>query len=197
LLRDATLDKAVDAPIINNHLKEDRVKCAELVAGIVAEVLQPFKEKNKMSLGDIALWTEDFLELYYTDSFEDLAMMFKLARQGQLSQDYHLIDGVKLFGWYKEWLELKWNEKEHRITEAKAEKPTESIESIHRHYEKLKQAKSDKRPDHINTLEAKIDQGRKYRKMFTNEQLQDLADQCRRFDYIADAVFFETQKNGS
>lgn len=153
----------------------------------------------------VALWVNDFLELYYTDSFEDLAMMFKLARQQQLSKDYHYVDGLLLFQWYKEYLNLKLDKRE-KILHDKKIKPVEYrktpiSESAQEIIDKIKADLNREDPKErtfpsesarrMTQLESHVALARSDLSLYTNEQLKYMIKDCRSNGLVGDAVYLE------
>jgi len=201
-LRQITLREAVNSPAIHTELKVDKKATIRKAVLIVVEGLKSFGDKNKLTPQNISLWVNDFLEIYYTDSFEDLAMMFKLARQGRFKDDFHHIDGILLFKWYKEYLEIKLDEKEKQLYEKKLDEPLEPLTEVAPKYiGKIKDEIADKKvvtfisqkEREKQAFEAHIALARSYREDYTEKQLEDIAKECRERGYIGDAVYFETE----
>jgi len=189
-LAEVTLEKALTATNIFQLKKQYPKDIARLTTQLLTDGLDSID--HEMSSKAIALWATDFIEIYYTDSLEDLAMMLKLARTSQLSKCYGKADSSQLFAWYIEYLHIKLDEKERQIRKKKEERIDKAdLKKIHEIYKKLREKKTDNRPDHIKTLEAKIKQARKYQDLFTTKQFKEIAKECRRWDYEKDAKYFE------
>lgn len=208
-----TIEEAVLAQPIRTSLKswdkESRVVTIANLVAIVTQGLAAFGSKNKMTGPMISLWVNDFLELYYTDSFEDLAMMFKLARQQQLSKDYHYVDGLLLFEWYKQYLQLKLDKRE-KILHDKKIKPEDYKNTpisemgqkiIKKITDELKEPKKEiifptQSERRMQQLEAHIALARSDLGMFTTEQLKFIIKDCRSNGLEGDAVYLEDQLKG-
>lgn len=189
-IAEVTLKQALTATNIFQLKKEYPRDIARITTQLLTEGLEGIG--HEMSSKAIALWATDFIEIYYTDSLEDLAMMLKLARTSQLSKCYGKADSAQLFAWYIEYLDIKLDEKEKQIVKKKEEIIDKAdLKKIHETYKKLKKKKRDNRPDHIKTLEAKIEQARKYQDLFTPKQFKEIAKECRRWKYEKDAKYFE------
>lgn len=99
----------------------------EIITAIVlitSKYLSVFNINKPMNADQILLFAEDFFDTYYTDTLDDLKLMFKEVRVGNIGDIYGRIDGQVLFGWYRQYLEKKYEVRERII---KSENPMKHL----------------------------------------------------------------------
>lgn len=97
--------------------------------------LNPEKKLNASQLFDLAV---DVLEVYGYETIEDIALICKMVRQGNLGGTVYGIDiHTVLKKWFPEYLELKAieREKEHQKTKEEPKEPL-TLEQVRYFYEK-------------------------------------------------------------
>lgn len=77
------------------------------ISDAIFDGLQGITVNHGMTDKQVMIFCEDFLEIYYTDSLEDLIMMFKYLRRGELGTIYNRLDVPTLFEAYKVYLGIK------------------------------------------------------------------------------------------
>lgn len=157
-----SISKAIKAENILSLIKQhDKQSVTKLIATIVIESLTYFNVKQTMTEDQIMVFAMDFTEKYYTDSTDDLLMMFKLARQNALSPHYNVIDSTKLFEWYTEYLEKRSHVREAEMKrEASVTVVDTLIETSEKGWETLKQIQemlNKKRVEEINKSYSKTE----------------------------------------
>ena len=85
------------------------------ILAVVVEGLEGINVNHGMTDKMIKIFSEDFLEVFYTDSLEDLILFFKYLRRGELGTIYNRLDVPTLFDAYRKYLDIKWAEKEKGI----------------------------------------------------------------------------------
>lgn len=83
-----------------------------MVAQIVTVGISFFKVKYLMTKTEVEIFASEWTQLYRVDSLEDLVLMFRMARQGDLGKIYNRVDYQVLVELWKEYLERKWQTKE-------------------------------------------------------------------------------------
>lgn len=92
-----------------------------VIAFLTQKYLSAFNIAKPMTAEQILLFAEDFYETYYTDTLDDLKLMFKEVRLGNIGTIYNRIDGQVIFEWYRVYLEMKYEAREKLIREQKDE----------------------------------------------------------------------------
>lgn len=98
--------------------EEPKVQKATMIKAIIAIVeaeLQNFQVAHKISGDAIITFAVDFFTEYKAECIEDLALMFREARRGRLGKDFNRIDSTTLFNWFREYLDMKYAEKEKQL----------------------------------------------------------------------------------
>lgn len=85
------------------------------ICKIVEDKIRNFNFTMPMTAEQRVVFAEEFIDLYYTDTLEDLVMMFRYAIAGRIGSRYNTCDPRTLFEWYKEYLDIKLQEKERII----------------------------------------------------------------------------------
>ena len=112
--KEITLHDAIKAPILKKVEKEHG-------KGVTVQMILQIVMDGVNAIGlevtdkQLEIFSEDFLEVYYTDSLEDLVMMFKYLRRGELGTIYNRLDVPTLFEAYKKYLDKKWERKEKEL----------------------------------------------------------------------------------
>lgn len=90
-----------------------------MLSMIVIDGLEGITVNHGMTDKQVNIFCEDFLEVHKTDSLEDLKMMFKYLRRGQLGTIYNRLDVPTLFDAYKKYEEIRADEKDKLRMEQK------------------------------------------------------------------------------
>lgn len=118
LPQSSTIEEALQQPTILQLQKQHNLTKGEIIhtiAIMVDKYLNAFNVKQQMDAEQIVLFAEDFFDTYYTDTLDDLKLMFKEVRVGNIGDIYGRIDGQVLFGWYRQYLEKKYEVRERII----------------------------------------------------------------------------------
>lgn len=83
-----------------------------VICEIVTKKLDNFNLTLPMTKEQTVVFAEEWVALYYTDTLEDLVMMFRYVISGRVGKIYNRVDPRTLFEWYREYLEIKLAEKE-------------------------------------------------------------------------------------
>jgi len=121
--------KQLSRKITNRLTISDAVKCVtirtlviangeqitlEAIIEVVNHGLNQFTSENTMNEIQTAQFAKDFLNFWDAESLEDLIITFQLARNGQFGKVHNRIDSSVIFNWFREYLELKVEERERQ-----------------------------------------------------------------------------------
>jgi len=95
----------------------------ECVALMLSDWLPKFNVGSNMNPPQISQFAKDFVRTYEVENIEDLRLCLSMALQGHFGKVYK-VDGSDVGGWFKQYLELKYQEKERQERERK-KKPIE------------------------------------------------------------------------
>lgn len=112
--KNLTLSKSLTGSTLSSI--EKKVETKNLVKTLVYLIERAqdfFNVKAKMNDDQILILSMDFLEVYKYETIEDIIMMFKMVRQGQIGGKIFYLDShIILNEWMPEYLELKARERE-------------------------------------------------------------------------------------
>jgi len=111
-----SIKEALSKPTIKQLAKDnDPTTIVLAIAHLSNKYLQAFNVSQSMTADQIMLFAEDFYETYYTDTLDDLKLMFSMVRRGEIGKIYNRIDGLIVFEWYREYLEKKYEAREREM----------------------------------------------------------------------------------
>ncbi len=111
-----TIQSSVNSITLQNAAKELSPKSVKIaLTKVVRWGLQFFHVSQPMTDNQIIAFVSDYFERYYTDTIDDLILMFKSARQGKYGKTFKMIDQTILFEWYIRFLNEKFDVKEDLI----------------------------------------------------------------------------------
>jgi len=151
-------------------------KIAKATAALIMRVSNSFNISNALREDQVTTLVFDLLDKYPTETLEDFAICFRMARRGEFGTVYNGLDSQRVFEWMHKYLELKAMERERNNKKQQGLNKSNfddtslvSGEGIKRHYEEMREEKKQKEKDtekglrrRINALEITIKEIRKH-----------------------------------
>jgi hypothetical protein len=166
------LEKAVEGTTLRKLSKVIHEKnLAKTIVFLINRLSSNFNVGKNFTNDQAVTMAFDLIDVFGYETIEDILLMFKLARTGQIGdgKDFKLDSQTVFHKWIPQYLELKaeFREKKHNASKDITFKNNITIEQVHQSYAKIKFS-GQKREDAIN---AKIDE---ITKGFTREMLENL-----------------------
>lgn len=182
--RDLKAVDAISAPKIAILSKQNMDATVRSITNVIGYMMKYFQVTSPMTTEQAVVFAQDFIREYPTDTIEDLLLCLREARSGKYGKTYHTIDSVKLFDWWKQYVEAKYemierlnqNEKhdQYKVAEDIVSALPESVkESIKKPEEPVKEEPS-------MNYESAVDQLELYLAHYTDDQLVKLFFQWHR-----------------
>lgn len=135
--------------------KANKGAAMKIISGLIMRQRDLFNLRNTLTDVQVAILSNDLLEVFAYETLEDAVMMLKLARQGKLGEIYQRLDSETIFQkWVPAYLELKAEQREKEHQEKKAWKNTdadpEGLVKMDRLIKKLESNKKEKKENSIN-----------------------------------------------
>ncbi len=150
-----TLRRASEGTLIKALVKEDKKETFKLIFSLIERMQQSFSFNNKMSDAQITTCAFDLMELMAYESLEDIVLLFKMARQGQLGGKIFRVDShIITQEWLPVYMDLKAEELEMQQKEKKtidlmskeewSEESQQKLEELNKklHYDRMERKKS-------------------------------------------------------
>lgn len=148
-----------------NLAKENKKETFKIVFSLIERMQQSFSFNNKMSDAQITTCAFDLMELMAYETLEDIVLLFKMARQGQLGGRIFRIDShVITQEWYPNYMELRVEEVEKKQTEKKtidlmskqewSEESQQKLEELKKklHYDRMERKKNSRGSTTVSPL---------------------------------------------
>lgn len=118
---DLTVQKCMDKTLVKN-LDIDKKQIVLAVRAAVIHTSKVFKYSEKMELDVATFIASDLVDVFNYESFEDIILMLKMARQGKLGSNKGRFDNDTIFNLFvPAYLDLKAQEREKQKQGEKAE----------------------------------------------------------------------------
>lgn len=154
-----TLDKAITGTLLNTLVKQDKKELFVLISMLIERLQDSFSFSNKMSSSQIDMLTIDLMEILKYETFEDIVLLFKMARQGALGGKIFRLDShVITQEWLPIYLEKKSEQREAKHSNLKTvdlksketgwdEQSKEKLDLLNKqlHYNRLEKQKKQSR----------------------------------------------------
>lgn len=154
---------------------------------LVISGLDQFNVKSSMSDSQIEIFAYDFLRKYGYESFEDLILMFRFARNGDLGEHYQSIDNMQLMKWFQNYLEIKYDHKEKDFQGKKyiprhSDNKESDLKAVKNGYERIardqERVEKEKKGFRSTPFEKKLEHIRLYASFYLTEDLEQIYHKC-------------------
>lgn len=138
-----TIAKAMEGTMINRLRSQDEKKTLTYIVFLISKLnesfaLNPEKKLNSNQIYDVAV---DLLDMFGYETIEDLVLMFKMVRKGELDVEaIHRIDIFTILNkWVPAYLNLKADarEKNHERIKNQVNQTQISLDDVKKTYEQL------------------------------------------------------------
>ncbi len=127
LLHQASLEQAMIPNPIANIVKQQPKEVRKIIHALITAMVEQFNLSKPATQAQILGIVETFIRDYPTDSLDDIAYFCQQAATGVYGSAYGGIDQPTIFGWYRKYLDQKWEKKDDTRKQAKE---TESFEEV-------------------------------------------------------------------
>lgn len=111
---------AMDGTMIRLLDRQNKKLIIKMLVYLISRMNDNYNMNNKLNDNQIILLSIDLLDVFSYETIEDVVMMFKLARRGQLGTKIYRLDSQIIFQeWVPTYLELKAVEREKQHLEVK------------------------------------------------------------------------------
>lgn len=124
-----TISKAMNEGTTLTSIEHEigRKNLSVILSGLINRQSEFFNYKKNITDEQSLYAAFDLIDMFAYDKFEDIVMMFKMARKGELGNTYQRLDYETILNvWAKNYLELKAETREREISRKKDEAEQES-----------------------------------------------------------------------
>ncbi|MDN3621323.1 hypothetical protein QWY81_17785 [Polaribacter undariae] len=128
--RSLSIAKAIDGTPLSVLEQKDRRETATQLIFLIKRVNDLINVGAKLNELQIATLASDLLDFCQHETLEDILMLFKMARKGELGNKIYRLDAMVIFQeWMPAYLELKYQEKERFLERKKSEQAAADMEA--------------------------------------------------------------------
>lgn len=123
-----SIASAINGTPINLLEKIDFKKTVTYLIFLLKRINDLINVKHKLNDLQIATLASDLMDFCQNETLEDIVVMLKMARKGQLGEKIYKLDSLTIFQeWIPFYLDLKYEEKERVLEREKSEREKEEM----------------------------------------------------------------------